>query len=223
MDKMERFLLKGPGKLDMVVGAIVCLALFFAYRIGLGIDAGWTYILLLFLAVLILIVFAKDKEVFIKVCAIITIFYSVVRLIKSDLIEKWFAFNFVGKLLAVAFSIFIAFFGFLIGSFWRWIIWVVIYGGYYSITAPIRRKLPQTKSIVRKDKCIYLHEDYRDKQTQLIYRKGRRKRILDKYTWENEFEPPHYAIGWNGDKSVKVEKYNTKSLKKEEEKTYEIK
>ena len=74
MDKMERFLLKGPGKLDMVVGAIVCLALFFAYRIGLGIDAGWTYILLLFLAVLILIVFAKDKEVFIKVCAIITTF-----------------------------------------------------------------------------------------------------------------------------------------------------
>lgn len=138
-------------------------------------------------------------------------------------IEKWFAFNFVGKLLAVAFSIFIAFFGFLIGSFWRWIIWVVIYGGYYSITAPIRRKLPQTKSIVRKDKCIYLHEDYRDKQTQLIYRKGRRKRILDTYTWENEFDPPHYAIEWNGDKSVKVEKYNTKSFKKEEEKTYEIK
>lgn len=220
---MERFLLKGSEKLDMIVGAIGSIALFFAYRIGLGIEARWPYILLAFLSVLILIIFAKDKEVFIKVCAIIITFYSVLSLLKPDLVEKWFAFNFVGKLLAVAFGIFVAFFGFLLGSFWRWIIWGVIYGGYNFIMAPKRRKLPQTKGIRRRDKSIYLYEDYRNKQTQLIYRQGKKKRILDTYLWANEVIHPHYAIEWNGDKCVKVEKYNMKSLKKEEEKIYEIK
>lgn len=221
---MEHFFIKKePGKLDMVVGIIAGLVLFFAYRVGLETGVRWPYILLLLISVLVLISSANDKEVFMKICSIITVFYSVVSLIKPDFVEKCFVFAFVGRLLAGAFGIFVAFFGFLIGAFWRWIIGGVIYGVYYSLTAPKRRKLPPTKSTVRKDKWIYLHEDYNDKQTQLIYRKGKKKRILDTYSWENDDNRPHYTIAWNGEKCVTIEKYSLKTFKKEEEKTYEIK
>ena len=89
-------------------------------------------------------------------------------------------------------------------------------------TDPQKRKLPQTKSIAKKDKWIYLHADYERNQTQLIYRKGRKKRILDTYPWEEEGRCPHYVLDWNGDTYVKVEKYSKSSLKKLEEKMYEI-
>ena len=220
---MERFLLNGPEKLDMVIGVIVSIVLFFAYRVGLGTEVKWPYILLAFLSVLMLIVFAKDKEVFVKICSIINVVYSLVNLIKPDLIEKWFAFHFVGILLATAFGIVVASFGFLLGLCWRWIVWGMTYGFYYSVTARKRRELPQTKGIRRRDKNIYLSEDYRNRQTQLIYRCGKRKSILDTYSWEKGVNPPHYVIGWDEDKCIKVEKYNLKSFKKEDEKIYEIK
>ena len=222
MDKLERFFLKGPGKLDMAIGAIVAIVVFFAYRIGLGVEAKWAYIVLALISVLVLILFSMDKEKFIKMCAIITLVYSVGSLILPGLLNQWFVLVFVGKILSVAFSIFILFFGYILGSFWRWLIWGIIYGVNYIFTDPKRRKLPQTKSIVRKDKWIYLHADYERNQTQLIYRKGRKKRILDTYSWEEEKRCPHYVLEWNGDRGVKVEKYSKNSLKKLEEKTYEI-
>ena len=223
MDKLEQFFMKEPGKLDKVVSAIVCIALFIAYRVGIATGALWTYILLLFLSVLVLVVFSKEKEVFIKICAIINILYSLVSLIQPDLVERWFAVAFVGRLFSVAFGIFVAFFGLLLGAFWRLIIWVIIYGTYCLFTKHKRRKIPQTKSLVRKDKWIYLQEDYDSKKTVLIYRKGRKKRILDTYPWESAGKRPYFAIKWNGEKSVTVEKYSRLSLKKEEEKNYEIK
>ena len=223
MDKLERFFLKGPGKLDMAIGAIVAIVGFFAYRIGLGVEARWTYIVLALISGLVLIVFSIDKAKFIKICAFITLVYSVVSFIQPNFTDKWFVFAFIGKLLSGAFSIFILFFGYLIGSFWRWLVWGVIYGVNYLFTDPKRRKLPQTKSIARKNKWIYLHPDYERKNTQLIYRKGRKKRILDTYPWEEEGHCPHYVLEWNEEKYVKVEKYSKSSLKKIEEKVYEIK
>ena len=222
MDKLGRFFLKGPGKIDMVIGAIVAIVSFFAYRIGLGVEAKWTYIVLALISVLVLIFFSIVKETFIKLCALLTLVYSVGSLILPEFMNKWFVLVIVGKILAVAFSIFILFFGYILGSFWRWLLWGVIYGVNYLFTDPKRRKLPQTKSIARKDKWIYLHPDYERNQTQLICRKGRKKRILDTYPWEEEGNCPHYVLEWNEEKYVKVEKYSKRSLKKIEEKVYEI-
>ena len=222
MDKLERFFLKEPGKIDMAIGVILAIVGFFAYRIGLGVEARWTYIVLALISVLVLIFFSIIKEKFIKLCALITLVYSVGNLILPEFMNKWFLLVIVGKILAVAFSIFILFFGYMLGSFWRWLIWGVIYGVNYLFTDPQKRKLPQTKSIAKKDKWIYLHADYERNQTQLIYRKGRKKRILDTYPWEEEGRCPHYVLEWNEEKCVKVEKYSKSSLKKLEEKTYEI-
>ena len=72
MDKLERFFLKGPGKLDMAIGAIVAIVVFFAYRIGLGVEAKWAYIVLALISVLVLILFSMDKEKFIKLSALCT-------------------------------------------------------------------------------------------------------------------------------------------------------
>ena len=72
MDKLERFFLKGPGKLDVAIGAIVAIVVFFAYRIGLGVEAKWTYIVLALISVLVLILFSMDKEKFIKLSALCT-------------------------------------------------------------------------------------------------------------------------------------------------------
>ena len=171
MDKLERFFLKEPGKFDMAIGVIVSIVAFFAYRIGLGVEARWTYIVLTFISALVLIFFSIVKETFIKLCALITLVYSVGSLILPEFMNKWFVLVIVGKILAVAFSIFILFFGYMLGSFWRFFIWGVIYGVNYLFTDPKKRKLPQTKSIAKKDKWIYLHADYERNQTQLIYRK----------------------------------------------------
>ena len=222
MDKLERFFLKEPGKFDMAIGVIVSIVVFFAYRIGLGVEARWTYIVLIFISALVLLFFSIVKEPFIKLCALITLVYSIGNLILPEFMNKWFVLVIVGKILAVAFSIFILFFGYMLGSFWRFFIWGVIYGVNYLFTDPKKRKLPQTKSIANKDKWIYLHADYERNQTQLIYRKGRKKRILDTYPWEEEGRCPHYVLEWNEEKCVKVEKYSKSSLKKLEEKMYEI-
>ena len=217
---MERFFMKEPGKLDKVIGTITGFALFFAYRIGLGVGAVWPYALLVLLSVLVLVISAEDM--FIKICAITAFLYSVVSLIYPAFYERWFWFYFVGKVLAAAFSMVVLFFGFLIGSFWRWLIWGLIYGVCLFFTASKRKELPQTKSIYQKGKWIYLHDNYDDKKTELIYRNGKKKRILDTYPWE-ENRCPDYFIEMTGDKSVTVRKYNKMIAKKEYEKTYEIK
>ena len=221
MSNKKKIIQKGPGKSDEILGVIVGIGLFLAYRVGLATGDRWPYVLLLVLSAIILFFFVKNEGTFIKICAIINILYSGIMLLQPDFVEKWFLFNFVGKLLSVAFSIVVAFFGYLLGASGRWILYGMVCTARCFFRARKIRALPKVKNVAKRNERVHLYEDYDHRQTQLIYRKGRKKKILDTYLWEDD-ECPYYSIEWDGKKCVTVQKCDTMTFQKVEEKMYEI-
>ncbi len=146
-EKLRQFLDKEPGKLDTVIGVILGIGLFFAYRIGLKIDAKWPYILLLTLSICIyMLVYMFDVDsLFMKFLVAVNILYSVFMLVQDKLnLKDWlynlegkdqkvigallFVFVSLGTIMATASSIFVFVFGILAGGFWRAVLCRIIYG-----------------------------------------------------------------------------------------------
>ncbi len=238
--KIEEFVEKEPGKLDIALGVIFGIILFFAYRIGLAVGEKWPYVLLLILTIFIYILSWESNWLFRKFFAVLNISYSLFMLVfDKHWMDKWekeqigitillFAFVFLGNIMAVASSIFVLIFGLIAGTFWRMGLYMIIYiipriPGFLrsAFWAKVRGPLPDVQSIVKGDKRVYLHKDYEEHQIQLIYRQGTRRRILDTYQWK-EFLKEHYSLEWDSQNCVTVYRYDAMISKKVEEKKYQI-
>ncbi len=246
-DKLRQFLHKEPGKLDMVIGIIFGICLFFAYRVGLRIGEKWPYVLLLVLSIFlsVLVYMLLSELLSMKFVVVVNILYSVFMLVQDKLKIDWlynleeedqkvlgvllFVIVSLGNLMAAASGIFVLVFGYLLGGFWRSVLCVIIYGVpripkflCSCFWSRVRGPMPDVQSIVKGDKRVYLYKDCHKEQIQLIYRQGSKRRILDTYQWDNLRET-QYSLEWDGRKQVIVRKYNTTTSRQVEQKEYKIK
>ena len=71
------------------------------------------------------------------------------------------------------------------------------------------------------NKRVHLYTNYEKRQTELIYRQGYKKKILDVYPWEEDSRF-HASIEWKDKDRVIVRIYNTITNRVLEEKRYEL-
>ena len=224
---------------DMVIGAILGIGLFIAYRVGFTVGENWSYVLLLALSILVYIILSEGDSIFIKFAVMVNILYSVFMLVQHKLKLDWlynleeneqevigvllFVFILIGNLMGMASGIFVLAFGIIVGVSWRFILYAVIYGVPQILRSvflsKVRRSIPDVQGIVRGDRRVYIHKDYHKAQIQLIYRKGARKRILDTYQWK-DCAATQYSLEWDGKNRVTVRKYNTMTSRQLEEREY---
>lgn len=207
--------------LDCVFG----VSLFIAYRIGIEMGAKWACVLLLVLSVVVFEIGRFAGSTFLKVLAVGNILYSVLMLTFD---EEWWNNILDGKLtriipmailivIGVSMSrvsgIFVLAFGILVGMAIPYIPRVV--------NSFVKGPLPNVQSVVKGSQRVHLFRDNEKRQTELIYRYGHKKKILDIYPWEEDIRF-HASIEWKEKDCVIVRSYSMRTYKVLEEKRYKL-
>lgn len=236
---MKNFFKNYPGKLDFVIGIILGFTLFFVYRVGLGVEEKWPYVLLLILSIVVYMI--SEDQLLMKFVAVVNILYSIFMLVQEMInpdflnnleegnqtvigIVIWI-FVFLGKLTATASGIFVLFFGFIVGVGWRLVLYVFVNIPKFLRTffwSKVRGPIPNVQCLVKGDKRIYLQQDFLKKEVLLIYRQGHKKKILDTYQGD-EYEDVQYSLKKHSKNGVIVQKYSTITFKQIGEKEYATK
>lgn len=206
--------------------ACVCgLALFLVYRIGIEIGAKWAFVLLLALSVVIFVMGQYTKTTFLKILAVGNILYSVMELTFN---ENWWETVFDGKLTRILPVTILVMIGVVMARVSGVI--VLLFGVLLGMGIPyipgmiasiVKGPLPNVQSVVKGSRRVHLFADYEKRKTELIYRQGHKKKILDVYPWEedNKF---HASIEWKEKEYVIVRIYNTITNRVLVEKRYEL-
>ena len=209
-------------KLLFVLACVFGLALFWMYRVGIEVGAKWAMILLLVVSVAIFVMGRYTKSTLLSVMAVGNMIYAVLVLTFNE--ARWET-VLDGKLtrilpvtimamisvtMARASSVFVLLFGALL-----------VLGIPVMIASVTKGPLPNVQSVVKGSRRVHLSPDYEKQQTELIYRQGYKKKILDVYPWE-EASRFHASIEWKEKECVIVRIYNTITNRVLEEKRYEL-
>ncbi len=210
-------------KLLFVLACVFGLALFLMYRVGIEVGEKWAIILLLVVSVAIFVMGRYTKSTFLSVMAVGNIIYSVLVLTFHE--ARWETvldgkltrilpvtiLAMISLVMARASSAFILLFGVLL-----------VLGIPVMVTSIIKKgSLPDVQSVVKGSRRVHLYPDYQKRQTELIYRQGYKKKILDVYPWEEDSRF-HASIEWTEKECVIVRIYNTIANRVLEEKRYEL-
>ena len=210
-------------KLLFVLACVFGFALFLMYRVGIEVGEKWAIILLLVMSVAIFVMGRYTKSTFLSVMAVGNIIYSVLVLTFHE--ARWETvldgkltrilpvtiLAMISLVMARASSAFILLFGVLL-----------VLGIPVMVTSIIKKgSLPDVQSVVKGSRRVHLYPDYQKRQTELIYRQGYKKKILDVYPWEEDSRF-HASIEWTEKECVIVRIYNTIANRVLEEKRYEL-
>ena len=210
-------------KLLFVLACVFGFALFLMYRVGIEVGEKWAIILLLVMSVAIFVMGRYTKSTFLSVMAVGNIIYSVLVLTFHE--ARWETvldgkltrilpvtiLAMISLVMARASSAFILLFGVLL-----------VLGIPVMVTSIIKKgSLPDVQSVVKGSRRVHLYPDYQKRQTELIYRQGYKKKILDVYPWEEDSRF-HASIEWTEKECVIFIIYNTIANMVLEEKRYEL-
>ena len=209
-------------KLLFVLACVFGLALFWMYRVGIEVGAKWAMILLLVVSVAIFVMGRYTKSTFLSVMAVGNMIYAVLVLTFNE--ARWEAaldgkltrilpvtiLAMISVVMARASSVFVLLFGALL-----------VLGIPVMIASVTKGPLPNVQSVIKGSRRVLLYPDYEKQQTELIYRQGYKKKILDVYPWEEDSRF-HASIEWKEKECVIVRKYNTITNRVLEEKRYEL-
>ena len=194
-------------KLLFVFACVFGLALFLMYRVGIEVGEKWAIILLLVVSVAIFVMGRYTKSTFLSVMAVGNIIYAVLVLTFHEAVT---ILAMISLVMARASSAFVLLFGVLL-----------VLGIPVMIASVTKGSLPDVQSVVKGSRRVHLYPDYQKRQTELIYRQGYKKKILDVYPWEEDSRF-HASIEWTEKECVIVRIYNTIANRVLEEKRYEL-
>lgn len=209
-------------KLLFVLACVFGFALFLMYRVGIEVGEKWAIILLLVVSVAIFVMSRYTKSIFLSVMAVGNIIYAVLVLTFHE--ARWETvldgkltrilpvtiLAMISLVMARASSVFVLLFGVLL-----------VLGIPVMIASVTKGPLPDVQSVVKGSRRVHLYPDYQKRQTELIYRQGHKKKILDVYPWEEDSRF-HASIEWTEKEYVIVRIYDTMANRVLEEKRYEL-
>ncbi|MBQ8821133.1 MAG: hypothetical protein IJZ82_00650 [Lachnospiraceae bacterium] len=206
-------------KIGFVVAFIVYLILYCFVTVLVFEDHKVAYVLVLISATAVLIYQRNDPMNILSFWAIVSLPYSILVLcgLEADvLVDKFgpnvalLAFLVVAELLAhFSGKIVIIVMFFLIPLFFVGLF--LVFGFIYTFRVRWRNwihgEFPHVKGIVKKDRNVYFSHDHHHHQMQVIYRKGRRKKVLDTYPYRLD-SYQHFSLEWEKEDSVMVRRYD---------------
>ncbi len=210
-------------KLLFVLACVFGLALFLMYRVGIEVGEKWAIILLLVVSVAIFVMGRYTKSTFLSVMAVGNIIYSVLVLTFNEARWETVLDGKLTRILPVTILVMISVVMARVSSAFVLLFGVLLVLGIPVMVTSIIKKssLPDVQSVVKGSRRVHLFPDYQKRQTELIYRQGYKKKILDVYPWEED-SGFHASIEWTEKEYVIVRIYNTITNRVLEEKRYEL-
>lgn len=210
-------------KLLFVFACVFGLALFLMYRVGIEVGEKWAIILLLVVSVAIFVMGRYTKSTFLSVMAVGNIIYAVLVLTFNEARWETVLDGKLTRILPVTILVMISLVMARVSSAFVLLFGVLLVLGIPVMVTSIIKKgsLPDVQSVVKGGRRVHLYPDYQKRQTELIYRQGNKKKILDIYPWEEDSRF-HASIEWTEKEYVIVRIYNTIANRVLEEKRYEL-
>lgn len=205
--------MKDNNKLSEILSCVIAIAVYSILGAAIIVESKWVYVLILLSAILMLCLLWEERFNILKLWAIIMLIYSALVLTgwNGGLVEKsnynplvaifvllvdFFALHSV-KIIMIILGVGIIFVKPIV-KYFRIALANVIYG-----------PLPEVRGIAKRKRTIYLSHDYNAKQIQVIFRNGRKKKILDTYEAKGILDPEeHYCLEWEEENELIVRKYN---------------
>jgi len=232
-EKQEKEERKGITLLDIIAGVLIII---FAcsFTLAIGFANKWAYILLLLTSITILIFLWNEEISFFKIYALIMVLYSILGIcgLNSVVIAEYFG----GNILLLGILAFVELLAihswklvlvFIVACFcFRKFVWEFIIKGMFKeikmgILNRIYGPLPRVHGIVKRDKKVYFHKNYKTNEIQTIYRQGHKKKIIDTDALDEKFYT-EYSLKWDEENYVIIQKYNIEKHKLISEKKCEL-
>ena len=68
-------------------------------------------------------------------------------------------------------------------------------------------KFPRVNGIVKRDRKVYLSHDHHKQLMHVIYRHGKRKKVLDTFSYKINSNQ-HFSLEWHEDDRIMVRRYD---------------